>query len=520
MNTEPQSEEVLGHSITNTDVSEHSQGSDSEHNESISEQKQGFFGHPLGLLNLFGTELCERFSYYGMRAILIYYMYDTVANGGLAMKETDALVIMSLFGSLVYLSSIVGGWLADRVMGAYRGVLFGGIVITAGHIVLGLPLGVMGLLIALLLIVIGTGLLKTNVSVMVGALYSEGDPRRQGGFSLLVMSINIGAFISPLIVGIVSETIGYNTAFLIPAAMMIVAVILYTLMGKSTLKGIGREPVQPLTEAEKRRWILLGIVGVAALVALGTVLVLSNTDVMIIGEAMPVICTLIALAIFITLIKDRTTSATERSRVLAFIPLFLASAMFWAIAEQQSTTIALIADTQINNSVAGFHVPPSWYASVNPLVIIIGSPIFALAWSRLGTRQISIVAKMAVGLFLACAGFLVLAAAFLTTGSETLVSPLWVIAGLTLMTTGELFLSPTGLSATSLLAPKRHMSKMMSLWFISNALGQGIIALTAGLFNEAAPGGFYLAFALVALVVGGILLLLQGRLLSIAKGVR
>jgi len=483
--------------------------------------KRGFFGHPLGLLNLFSTELCERFSYYGMRAILVYYLYDTVNSGGLGMDHTTALVIMSLFGSLVYLSSIAGGWLADRVFGPYKGVLYGGIVITIGHVVLGMPWGVAGMFAALLLISIGTGMLKPNVSVMVGELYSKDDPRRQAGFSLLVMSINIGSFLSPLIVGSTSVAFGYHTAFLIPAAMMVVAVIIYVAMGKTTLRGIGRSPVQTLTTREKKRFgtiTALVVTLLAALVAALSSKGLLNVEML--GDSMPVICTLLAAVIFFFIIRDKKTTPAERSRVYAFIPIFLAAAVFWAIAEQQSSTIALLADTRIDNNVRGFSVPPSWYASVNPLIIIIFAPVFAAIWTRLGRRQPSMMVKMSLGLWLAFIGFATLAAAFTFAGPGALVSPPWILAGISFMTLGELMLSPTGLSATTLLAPERHMSKMMGLWFVSNALGQGIIALTVRFFNEAAPESFYLAFAVVALVGGGIMFLARDKLLALAQGVR
>jgi POT family proton-dependent oligopeptide transporter len=177
-------------------------------------RKRTFLGHPLGLLNVFSTEFCERFSYYGMRAILVFYLYDAVSDGGLGLSQTDSMIVMSLFGSLVYLSSIMGGWIADRVLGPYRSILLGCILIASGHVVLGAPLGVAGLVAAIMLIVIGTGLLKPNVSVMVGSLYDEDDPKRLAGFSLLYLSINIGAFLSPIIVGAVSQVIGYKTGFL------------------------------------------------------------------------------------------------------------------------------------------------------------------------------------------------------------------------------------------------------------------------------------------------------------------
>ncbi|MCL2749829.1 MAG: oligopeptide:H+ symporter [Coriobacteriia bacterium] len=483
--------------------------------------KRSFFGHPMGLLNIFSTELCERFSYYGMRAILLYYIYNTVSSGGLGVEHTEALVIVSLFGSLVYLSSILGGWLADRVFGPYKGVLYGGLIITVGHVVLGMPWGEPGLFAALFFIIVGTGMLKPNVSVMVGELYTKDDPRRQAGFSLLVMAINIGSFLAPLIVGATSVAFGYHTAFLIPAVMMMAAVFIYVILGKTTLQGIGREPVQRLTAIEKRRWgsvatLIVGIL-VALFVFLGTKGLL---NIEMIGNSMPFVCTILAAVLFLFIILDKNTSKVERSRVFAFIPIFLVAAVFWAIAEQQSTTIALVVDTRIDNNVMGYVVPSAWYASVNPLVIIVFAPIFALIWTKLGKRQPSIMVKMSLGLWLAFLGFAVFALAFISVGSGELVSPVWILTGISLMTLGELMLSPTGLSATTLLAPDRHMSKMMGLWFVSNALGQGIIALTSHLFNETAPADFYLAYALVALVCGTGMFLARKKLLALAQGVR
>ena len=482
---------------------------------------KSFFGHPIGLLSLLSTELCERFSYYGMRAILVYYIYDSVVSGGLGLDHTTAMVIMSLFGSLVYLASILGGWVADRLFGPYKGVLFGGIIIMAGHIVLGLPLGVPGLYISLLLIILGTGLLKPNVSVMVGELYDIDDHRRQSGFSLLVMSINVGSFFSPLIVGIVSISAGYNIAFLIPAFMMFIALLIYTIMGKETLKGIGRQPVAPLSAAEKHRFCIIVIAVIAGVVVLSLILSfmkLLNID--LLSDFMPLICTIISAILFYFIIRDKNITTVERSRVYAFIPIFLTASIFWAIAEQQSSTIALIADTRVNNVIGSFNIPPSWYASINPLVIILLSPLFAILWTRLGKKQPSSFAKMAMGLFLAFCGFVIFAFAFWHVGSNGQISPFWVIGGMTIVTIGELLLSPIGLSTTTLLSPSRHKSKMMSLWFISNALGQGVISLTVHFFNEDAPEGFYFSYALVALVIGLTLFLVRKKLLTLSKGIR
>jgi POT family proton-dependent oligopeptide transporter len=522
---------------------------ETRHAKQHAKQRTSFFGHPLGLLNIFSTELCERFSYYGMRAILVFYLYTTLDSGGLGLSETDAMVVMSLFGSLVYLSSIIGGWLSDRVLGSYRSVLIGGIIIASGHAVLGLPFALAGTVLALFLIVVGTGLLKPNVSVMVGALYAKDDPRRQAGFSLLYMSINIGGFISPLVVGFASQAFGYHIAFVIPAVFMVLGIVCFAALGKRMLAGIGRSPVQPLAGSERRRWFVViaagSVVAVVGFVVLGLVGVLNTGTT---GNLLFTVCAATALALFIFIIKDRRISSTERSRMFAYIPLFIAATCFFAIAEQQSSTIPLIVDNYIDNDLGFFKIPPAWYASINPLVIIILSPVFAAIWTKLGIRQPSIFVKLTIGIILASTGFVLLGMAFATqgglpgglpddlqsslsagaqgglpgnlSGGVILINPLWIIAALFLITVGELFISPTGLAATTLLSPAIHISKMMGLWFIANALGQGINAIAVRFFDLADPGAFYLIYAAIALATGMIILAISKKLLALAKGVR
>ncbi|MDR1713270.1 MAG: oligopeptide:H+ symporter [Coriobacteriales bacterium] len=482
---------------------------------------RGFFGHPLGLLNLFSTEFCERFSYYGMRAILVYYLYDATANGGLGLAETDAMIIMSLFGSLVYLTSIIGGWLADRLLGPYRSILYGGATIAAGHMVLGLPLGMGGTVVALGLIVLGTGLLKPNVSVMVGELYARDDPRRAAGFSLLYMSINIGGFISPLIVGGVSRASGYHVAFLIPAVFMALGLFVYIALSKRTLAGIGREVIEPLSMAEKQRWAWITVAGVVLLAAvLGGAQLLGVLSVQRLGDAIPVLCGGIAVVLFIVIFRDRQLTSDERSRMLAYIPLFLAATCFFAMSEQQSSTLAMVADKFVDKNLGGFEIPAAWYASINPLVIIFVSPIFAALWTRLGNRQPSLMVKVAVGLAIASGGFVILALGFFAAGPNPDISPLLLLAAYVFITLGELLLSPTGLAATTQLAPRVHLSKMMGLWFIATAMGQAVNAIAVQRFDASAPAGFYLAYALVALAVAALILIFRRRLLAWARGVR
>jgi POT family proton-dependent oligopeptide transporter len=476
-----------------------------------------FFGHPLGLLNLFSTELCERFSFYGMKAILVFYLYDSVAAGGLGLTETDAMVLMSLFGSLVYLTSIVGGWLADRLLGPYRAVLIGGVTIAAGHVVLGLPLGLSGTLVALDLIVIGTGLLKPNVSVMVGQLYAAGDPRRQAGFSLLYLSINIGSFFSPIIVGWVSDRSGYHAGFLVPALLMGVGLAIYVGLSRQTLKGVGRAVAQPLDPAERRRWVAIGGVGLVAVVSLLVSATRHGEEgLQVVANAMPAVCVAIAAALFAYFLRDVRLESDERSRIAAYAPLFVAGTCFFAISEQQGSTMALLIDQSVTSAVGGFTIPASWYQSINPLVIIVLSPLLAGLWTRLGHRQPSPVAKIGAGLIVACLGFVVLSLPYLA-GQEK-VSAWWIVAAMVLMTLGELLLAPTGLAVTSQLSPTVHLSKMMALWFIADALGQGINAITVHAFDPTQPHNFFLAYGAVALLAGLALLATRRRLVTMGRG--
>jgi POT family proton-dependent oligopeptide transporter len=471
-------------------------------------------------LNLFATEFCERFSYYGMRAILVFYLYDKVSDGGLGLSETDSMVIMSAFGSLVYLSSIAGGWLADRVLGPYRSILSGGIGIGAGHLVLGLPLGVSGTVLAMLLIIAGTGLLKPNVSVMVGMLYAKDDPRRQAGFSLLYLAINIGSLLSPLIVGSVSARAGYNVAFTIPAVFMGAGIFIYVALSKRTLAGLGRSPIDPLNPARSRQTrALLTAAGAAVLAAGGGLTYLHSREVVAISDSIPFACALTAAVIFVFIFQDKRVAAAERRRMVAYIPLFLAATIFFAISEQQSSTLAVVAKQCVDSNVGGFHIEASWFSSVNPLGIALLSPVFAALWTRLRGRQPSMVVKMALGLATAGAGFALLAAAFWSLPGSARLNPLWLVGALLVVTVGELLLSPTGLAASTLFAPEIHLSKVMGLWFLSSALGQAVNTITVQFFQPARAAGFFAAYAAVAVAFAVAMLALRGRLAGLMGGI-
>ncbi|MDR1448151.1 MAG: oligopeptide:H+ symporter [Candidatus Ancillula sp.] len=468
-----------------------------------------FLGHPIGLLNLFSTEFCERFSYYGMRAILVFYVYSSVASGGLGLSKQDALYVMTLFGSAVYMLSVLGGWLADRVIGAYYSILLGGAIIAVGHIVLGLPFtGVAGLFIALVLIAIGTGLLKPNVSSMVGTLYTDGDRRRAAGFNIFVLGINIGSFFSPIIVGGTQKVAGFHVAFTIPAVFMIVGLIVFYTLTKSTLGQIDHNPASPILPHERGRILTFFVVLILSIAVLVTILIALNILTL---ESFSIITPLVSVAIvtflFASMISDKSLSKDERNKTISYIAIFVIAVVFWAIEELQSSVFATLAESRANNNVAGFHFPESWYQSVNPFVIIIGAPLLAIVWTKL-KKQPSIIMKMTSGLFLTCISFLIPAFAFASVSHTQKVSPLFLIIPIAMFSLGELFVSPIGLSATTELAAKKYDSRLMAIWFLSNTLGQGINSFCVRFYDDQNPSPFFFGYAIVAAIIIVIVLLL------------
>lgn len=438
--------------------------------------QKGFFGHPKGLFTLFFTEFWERFSYYGMRAILVFYMYYEVSNGGLGLDKTVALSIMSIYGSLVYMSGIIGGWLADRVFGTSKAVFYGGIFIMLGHIALAIPGNITMFFISMVLIVLGTGLLKPNVSSMVGDIYSETDNRRDSGFSIFYMGINLGAFISPLIVGELMKT-SFHLGFGVAAVGMFIGLVVFVVTKKKNLGLAGTQVGNPLAPDEKKK--IYSIIGIST-VALAILIAIAipkgwltfDSFIAIVG----ILGFLIPTIYFVVMYRSPKTTEVEQSRIIAFIPLFLASVMFWAIAEQGSTILALYADTRTNLNIFGYQISPAFFQSFNPLFIITLAPVFAWLWMKLGDRQPSIPKKFSLGLLFAGLSFIVILVPSYFGGTDTLVNPLWLILSIFIVVLGELCLSPVGLSATTKLAPAAFSAQTMSLWFLSNAAAQGLNA--------------------------------------------
>lgn len=482
--------------------------------------QKGFFGHPKGLFTLFFTEFWERFSYYGMRAILVFFMYYEVSQGGLGFPENTALAIMSIYGSLVYMSGIIGGWMADRILGTSRAVFYGGILIMLGHIVLAVPGNASLFFVSMILIVLGTGLLKPNASSLVGEIYSEQDNRRDAGFSIFYMGINLGGFLSPLVVGTVGMN-NFHLGFGLAAIGMFIGLVVYLVTRSKNLGLAGTIVVNPLSPAEKKKVFTIigvGVVVLAALTVAAIVFGILTFDTFI--KLVGILGILIPTLYFIIMYRSPKTTPVERSRIIAYIPLFIASIMFWAIQEQGSTILANYADKRTQLEFAGIHISPAWFQSLNPLFIIILAPVFAWLWVKLGNRQPTIPQKFSLGLLFAGLSFLIILLPAYFGGAASLVNPLWLVLSYFVVVLGELCLSPVGLSATTKLAPAAFTAQTMSLWFLSNAAAQAINAQIVKFYTPETEMLYFGVIGGAALVLSLLLYLLSPKIQGYMKGVK
>lgn len=432
-----------------------------------------FFGHPRALATLFATELWERFSFYGMRAILVLFLSASVANGGFGWSQGDATALYGVYNGMAYLTPIVGGWVADRLIGPRRSVLWGGVVIALGHYSLAIPAHVTFFL-GLFLIVAGTGLLKPNISAMVGSLYGRDDPRRDAGFSLFYMGINIGAFIAPLVTGALSQDGRWHLAFGAAGVGMTIAVIWYV-AGRKGLGDIGARPTKPLPAGEGAKIGKVVALTAGIVVVLGVLLALLGwlkvNTILVLLTIVPIG---IAIFYFGKMFTDDDVTDDERSRLRAYVWLFVFAASFWLIYDQAGSVLNLFAEnsTDLDLPVVG-EISAATLQSINPIFIIIGSPIAGVVWLKLGHR-LRTPAKFALGLVFNGLSFIVMMFAALAAVGGELVSPLWLVATYALQVTAELCISPVGLSTTTKLAPSGYTAQMLGLWFLSTAVGDAI----------------------------------------------
>jgi POT family proton-dependent oligopeptide transporter len=473
-----------------------------------------FFGQPWSLVHIFGVEMWERFSFYGMQGILLIYLYYSATQGGLGIPEAVAGGIVGAYGGSVYLSTILGAWLADRLFGSERVLFFSAIVIVAGHLALALLPGLVGVGVGLVLVALGSGGLKANATSVVGTLYAPDDVRRDAGFSLFYLGINLGAFLGPILTGILQSTLGFHWGFGLAALGMTLGLVQYS-FGRRSLPDAARAVPNPLPRS---RYPLVGIIAVAALVLIA-VLVLTGViqadnlaTIVIIGTVVA------AIAYFAVILTSRRIDADERSRVWGFLPLFITSVAFWSLYQQQFTVLTVYSDKRLDRNLFGWEMPVSWVQSINPVFIIILSGVFAAIWTRLGTRQPSTPVKFGLSAIIMGSAFL-LFLPFAGGGENS--TPLLAIVGiLFVFTVAELLLSPVGLSVTTKLAPAVFHTQMVALFFLSVALGTAISGWLVQFYDPENEVPYFSILGGIAIVVGIGLLLCVKPVLRLMRGVR
>jgi POT family proton-dependent oligopeptide transporter len=483
-----------------------------------------FFGHPRGLATLFMTEMWERFTFYGMRALLVLFLVSQVTAGGFGLDDKTATAIYGLYNAAVYLAALPGGWIADRLIGAQRAVMAGGIAITIGNTLLATSTTPHGFYIGLAVIVLGVGLLKPNVSAIVADLYPEGGARLDAGFTIFYIGINVGAFLGPLVTGEAQVLWGQRAGFAAAAFFMAVGVVQFYLTRKhlgssgafvaSAATGAAASISQPSAAVRAKQWRQLIVAAAVVLLIFGLVSfgVIRVSPVSLAQTTAYVLVTMAVLYfLYYFLIADLTRE--ERRRGVVLVVLFVGCTLFFSGFEQAGSSMNLFAERYTDRLVSWAHfvIPTGWFQSMNSFFIFIFAPFFAWAWVVLAKRNLnpSAPAKFAIGVMLMGSGFLVMAAAAAIVASGSKVLPYWLIMTYLLHTFGELCLSPVGLSYYTKLAPKRFVGQMMGMWFLAISLGNLAASLIAGDFdanNVAAMPGQYMHIVYFSVGLGAILL--------------
>lgn len=508
-----------------------------------SDKNTAFFGHPMGLSSLFATEMWERFSYYGMRALLVLFLTATFANGGFEMAELDAFTIYGIFTGLVYVTPIIGGVLADKVLGQRKTIYIGGLTMAIGQFLLatsamsvesGLAFRQTIFYSGLGILILGNGFFKPNISTMVGELYDNNDPRKDGGFTIFYMGINLGAFLSPLVAGYLGEQIAWEYGFLSAGIGMLLGTVWF-FVRSHTLGNIG---MPPKVKAERNRlaikdWISI-VIYVAAIVAFifGFILGWSSIN----SEVQTWIIRLVAfggLAYLIFSIVKGTNGKTEWSRVMVILILAVFNIFFWSGFEQAGTTFNIFARDNTQRMIGSWEIPATWFQSINAIFIVLFAPLFSVLWLKLDKKNLNpnTPMKFAWGMILLSLGFVVMAIAYTKStggnpnGPVTLVSPLWLVFVFMLHTFGELCLSPIGLSMVTKLSPPKLVSTMMGIWMGSFAAGNFVASQMKAISIKLqdALGRDVQVFWLIAIqsaIIAAILVVLSPWLKKMMKGIK
>ena len=480
-----------------------------------------FLGHPVGLFVLFLTEMWERFSYYGMRAILLLYMIAGIDKGGMGLDDKEANAIYGIYVASVYLLSLPGGWLADNIFGQKKAIYYGGLIIILGHLILAIPGNNILFFIGLCVVSIGTGALKPNISSVVGELYPEGGARRDAAFSIFYMGINLGGAFGMIIVGYLGEKINWHYGFGAAAIGMLMGIIIFKWLGKKYLAPYGmlkqKEIIQSDSKNNQFVPILLGAILIIFISALQWFNIINLSTADGIAKAMTVIIVAVAAFYFIYILAAGKLTPEETKRVFVMIIFFFAAALFWAGYEQAGTSLNIFSLRYTERDFAGIKdfFPASSLQSLQSIFVITLSPIMAVIWIYLGKKNRNPAApvKFASGLIFLGLGFFLMYLASTHIGGGNKVSPLWLTCTYFLSVIGELCLSPVGLSFYTKLSPKRFVSQLMGIWFVGASLGNLFAGLIGGKFDKNSvaqmPGMF---INIVYLSVGfGLLLLIFSK---------
>ena len=473
-----------------------------------SREDRGLFGHPRGLPWMLNVEMWERFSYYGMRAILLYFITDTMAHGGLGLSDTSGQVVIALYGMAVYLLAIPGGIFADRVIGPWLSTLYGGVVIMAGHICLTIPTTATSWT-GIVLVAVGTGFIKPNLTTIVGGLYDDDDIRRDAGFQLFYMSINVGAFASPLLTGWLREHYGYHAGFSSAAVGMAFALAAFV-YGRHKLSAFAFTVPNPIRPEERQR-LLLGALGV--LVAIGALTAILQvltgkliTTVATVGLLVPVGA---AVTYFVVMFRSPRVTVRERTHLRAYIPLWIGAVLFFMITEQAAGKMATFAEsnTDLRLPFFGWSTTAEAYQSVNPAAIVLLAPLIGMLFTRRVGRFPSTIMKFVIAVLIVGLSALMLGYGFqIWPGGQDL-SPWWfLVLVYVIQTVAELFLTPVGLSTTTALAPKNFASQAMGLWWLSVATGQGVAGFIIAQTKDISDSTYYYGLGAATLLMALVLL--------------
>lgn len=449
-----------------------------------------FFGHPRGLATLFMTEMWERFSYYGMRALLVLYLVSGGADaatgsqgGGLAYTAAAATAIYSVYVAMVYLMAMPGGWIGDRVWGARKTVAIASIVIVAGHLCLALPSSAM-FFVGLALVAVGSGLLKANISTMVGQLYSDPkDLRRDGGFTIFYMGINLGAFAAPFAIGILGEKVNWHLGFGLAAVGMALGAIQF-MVGSRHLSAESSKVPNPLSAEEKRGVVVKTLAAVAVIAAFYLLVAFTDVYRLTLNWALLPITVaglLIPIAVLVKIKRDKELNTEEQTKMTAFIWFFVAAAIFWMIFDQGASTLSLFGDSHTSRDIFGWEMPNTLFQSLNPGFIMLLAPVFAALWIKMArsNREPSTIVKFSFALVMAGASFFVFLVPMGMATGDTKVTMWWLVLIFLMHTVAELCLSPVGLSLTTKMAPAKYASQMMGVFFLAVTAGDSVTGMLA-----------------------------------------